>query len=275
MSTPVNELPQPQFNPDNATSQSSCEDGTYVGEGSVENDFNHLNVQTINDSAEYYQSPISPSQTREQEHRLDDDLTMLQAEQVASSAQHVQSNGNLAHSISVHRSRSRRSDPVDEFDVATNPLHEKTAGYKPPEHPSTNFAKAIKKIHNSSFLIRYFTYIVPVVALLLVPLLLGALVFKNASVGGVTLLWFSVWLELLWLLLWMGRVSPHYMLDHKMPSYPSTSRSLPNVFLGLSVSSQVFLRITVRNGGIWVNSLKFRQRSSSGGLELRYPSSQR
>ncbi|KAI9867994.1 MAG: hypothetical protein M1830_005719, partial [Pleopsidium flavum] len=205
MSTPVNEIPQPHFNPNNATAGSSCDDGTYVDEGSVENNPDHLNLQVKTQSAGYYQSPISPSQTREQEHRLDDDLAMLQAEQVASSAQHVQSDGNLSHSISMHRSRSRRSDPVDEFDVATNPLHEKTAGYKPPEHPSTDFAKAIKRIHNSSFLIRYFTYIVPVVALLLIPLLLGALLFKTASVGEVTLLWFSVWLELLWLLLWMGR----------------------------------------------------------------------
>lgn len=228
MSTPIHEVPEPHFNPNNVTSRSSYEDGTYVDEGSIEEDSNHLKVNTQNDSAESCQSPMSPSQTREQEHRLDDDLAMLQAEQVTWSAQHVQSDSNLSHSITMHRSRSRRSEPVDEFDVATNPIHEKTSGYSPPEHPSTRFAKFFKRVHNSSFLVRYFTYIVPVVLLLLVPLLLGALVFKDASVGGVMLLWFSVFLELLWLLLWTGRVRPHCSTEHRLPTHFLISRLLPS-----------------------------------------------
>lgn len=206
MSTPVHELPQPIFNPLHAASQSSCDDGTYVGEGSSENDRNHLNLQTHQTGGEYYLSPLSPSRTREQEHRLDDELAVAQAEQVASNVQTVEGGGKAKSSMSIHQSRSGRTDPVDDFDVATNPIHEKTSGYKPPEHPSTNFAKFFKRIHNSSILVRYFTYIVPVVTLLLVPLLLGALVFKNANVGGVTLMWFAVWLEICFLALFAGRV---------------------------------------------------------------------
>ena len=80
---------------------------------------------------------------------------------------------------------------MDEFDVATNPLHEQTALYRLPEHPTTNFAKFMKRVHNSSFLVRYFTYIVPVVLILLVPLLIGALLSpaQDANVGGVQLVW--------------------------------------------------------------------------------------
>ena len=209
MSTPVHELPQPIFNPLNAASQSSCDDGTYVGEGSgsIENDSKNLNLQTHQPGGEYYLSPLSPSRTREQEHRLDDDLAVAQAEQVASTVQTADGGGYVTSSGSIHRSRSGRNDPVDDFDVATNPIHEKTSGYKPPDHPTTNFAKFFKKIHNSSILVRYFTYIVPVVTLLLVPLLLGALVFKDACVGGVTLTWFAVWLEIDFLTLFAGRVS--------------------------------------------------------------------
>ena len=207
MSTPVHELPQPIFNPLNAASQSSYDDGTYVGEGSFENDSNYLNVQTHQAPGEFYLSPLSPSRTREQEHRLDDDLAVARAEQLASNVQTAAGGDDVTGSGSVHRSRSRRTDPVDEFDVATNPIHEKTSAYRPPDHPSTNFAKVFKKIHNSSILVRYFTYIVPVVTLLLIPLLLGALVFKDANVGGVTLTWFAVWLEIDFLTLFAGRVS--------------------------------------------------------------------
>ena len=46
----------------------------------------------------------------------------------------------------------------------------------------------------------------PVALILLIPLLLGALLFKDATVGGVDLMWFMVWLEVVWLSLWGGRV---------------------------------------------------------------------
>ena len=202
MATPVHEIPQPIFNPNNVqTSRSSDEEGTYVGE---ENDGNPLILRTTNDSDRVYQP--SPSRNRAQDSRLDDDLAMLQAERVVSNAQSSQKTG-MGRSMSMARSRSKRSEHVDEFDVATNPIHEKTAVYKPPEHPQSRFAKAFKKVHDSSFLVRYVTYIVPVVIILLIPLLLGALLFNKASVGGVELLWFSVWLEIVWLTLWAGRVS--------------------------------------------------------------------
>ena len=205
MATPLEEIAQPLFSPNNPTLRSS-EDHTHVGDGSVQDEYKQfLNLDTSDDTQEFFQPQSSPSQTREQEHRLEDDLALLQAERVVSDAQRPL-NSRMEHSMSVHRSRSRRSD-VDDFDVNTNPIHEKTAMFRPPEHPTTNIAKAFKRIHNSSFLVRYITYITPVVIILLIPLLLGALVFKKASVGGVSLLWFSVWLEIVWLTLWAGRVS--------------------------------------------------------------------
>ena len=205
MVTPVDEIPQPRFKLSDITSQSSEEEDTFIGEGSVDGEKHDVTLNTNNESQQYLQPLSSPSQTRAQEHRLNDDLALLQAERVVS--RQPQSGANPTSSASIHRSRSRRSDPVDEFDANTNPMHEKTAGYRQPEHPSTDFAKALKRIHNSSFLVRYFTYITPLVLLILIPLLLGALVFKDASVGGVSLLWFSIWLEIVWLTLWAARVS--------------------------------------------------------------------
>ncbi|KAM3418217.1 hypothetical protein BST61_g4220 [Cercospora zeina] len=46
----------------------------------------------------------------------------------------------------------------------------------------------------------------PITLILLIPLLLGALVFKRATVGGVYLMWFMIWLEIVWLTLWAGRM---------------------------------------------------------------------
>lgn len=207
--------------------RSSDDDGTFVGEDLSHQHSHtqtqpangtgrprsgtHLTVDTAHDVPPM-SSVGSPSQTREQASRLNDDLTVLQIERGISNTEQIQ----RGHSInrSMTRQRSRREDLVDDFDAATNPLHETAARYKPPENPTTSFSKFFKKVHNSSWLIRYFTYIVPLVLLILIPILLGALVFKDATVGGVKLLWFSVWLMIVWLTLWLGRVSRIFELEN-------------------------------------------------------------
>ena len=190
----------------NISTQSSDE-YTYDGREAREGDRipapNTLNPFPTEDPQYALKSQVSPSQTRAQERRLDDDLAMLQAERQVT----TQQQSDLHRSDTVHRTRSRRTDPVDEFDVNTNPVHEQNAVYRPPENPSTRLARIFKKIHNSSFLVRYFMYIIPVTGILLIPLLFGALLFKDAHVGGVQLMWFSIWLEIIWLTLWAGRVS--------------------------------------------------------------------
>lgn len=198
--------------------RSSDEDGTLRNEDDPLDDgedHNRLHVMTSYaegsdniDKLERDLSPMSITAQREASRRLDDDLEMLRAERVVSNAE----NSQLSRGKSMQRSRSRTApEPVDDFDVGTTPLHEKAKVYQPPEHPATNFAKLFKKIHNSSFLVRYFIYITPPTLLLLVPVLLGFLMYKTANVGGVRLAWFGIWLEILWLTLWAGRVSP---LEH-------------------------------------------------------------
>ena len=199
MTTPISEKSEPRYTPGHSPIE-----GTVIDDGIREKDPNYLTVETGHDHTIPSHPSPSPSQTREEVSRLDDDLALLEAEQAVRDTEEENEKRDAA---SMGRTRSRRSEPVDEFDVATNPLHEQTAAYKPPEDPSTSLAKFVKRIHNSSFLIRYFSYIVPIVLLLLIPLLLGALVYKDANVGGVSLLWFSVWLEIVWLTLWAGRVS--------------------------------------------------------------------
>ncbi|KAL9085779.1 MAG: hypothetical protein Q9165_007411 [Trypethelium subeluteriae] len=213
MVSPVDEKADPVYRVNFDHDRSSEEEGTMVDNNSDQNggspDNRHLRVNTDGQGED---GPLrtrqSPSQSREEAHRLDDELAMLQVERQISQPVDSEQIGRIASGTrerSMRRSRSRRDDTVDDFDIATNPLHEKAAIYKPPEHPTTNIAKIFKKIHQSSFIVRWFFYITPVVLIILIPLLLGTFLFKNASVGGVELMWFSIWLEIVWLTLWAGR----------------------------------------------------------------------
>lgn len=239
MSTPITEKEQfsfPAFHPNTQSSQSqeytqlpadvqsperrsSDEDGTLQGERMDEEmDNNHLRVTTSYARGDDHEgmnlrdrSPMSPSVQREQSRRLNDDLEMLRAERVVSNAERSQED-SMGRAMSKNRSRSRtNAEPIDDFDIDTTPIHEQTKVYKPPEAPTTSFAKVFKKIHESNFLVRYFFYILPFTIILLVPLLLGLLVYKHKDVGGVKLFWFGIWLEVVWLTLWAARVGfyPH------------------------------------------------------------------
>lgn len=140
------------------------------------------------DDRDYLRVPMerSPAQARESSQRLEDELEMLKAERVVSNA----AASELSRSKSVNHSRSRTAiEPEDDFDIGTTPLHEKTKIYKPPSAPATKVAKLFKRVHESSWLVRYIFYITPVTLIILIPLLLGALYFNGkkssqASVGG-------------------------------------------------------------------------------------------
>jgi hypothetical protein len=188
------------------------DEGTIVGEGSVRQssplrpELSHLTVETESNPLEGLGSIQSPSRSREEAYRLEDDLTLLQAERQVSHAQGEETEKEPSHSRSMYKSRSRKEEPQDDFDFNTNSAHEKVSVYKPPDNPNTSIGKIYKNVHNSVFLVRYFVYIIPLVLVILLPLLLGALIFKNATVGGVRLMWFCIWLEIAWLTLWAGRV---------------------------------------------------------------------
>lgn len=248
----------------------NSDDDTYVhSDGNGNN--NHLTVDTAPD-VRVDAPPRSPSAAREERLRLEDDLALLEAERVVSRSTHEDQDedgdrqSKRSKRSSVSRSRSRKSRDVDEFDEATNPLHEKAAVYNPPENPNTSFSRFIKKLHTSSFVVRYLTYIVPVVVLLLIPLLLGALKYKDTSVGGVELLWFSVWLEIFWLTLWAGRVSTLscQLPCLKLPLTCDAYRFWQNVSQSPWVCSPAFSQTMPRNGAAWPSSLSFTVLSSFG-----------
>lgn len=254
MSTPIQEKEQfsfPAFPADQQHNhnqgsfperRSSDEDGTLQGEHRYEDhnehhehhehhqhhqqheqhvDDNHLRIGTsFTNDPEYLskrtQSPLSAAAQREQSRRLDDDLEMLRVERVISSE--VKDDGQSMGKSMVSRSRGGGGEPVDDFDVNTTPIHEKTKIYRPPAHPATALARFFKKVHGSSILVRYFVYITPLVLLLLIPVLLGLFLFKQTTVGGVKLFWFGIWLEIVWLTLWLARVGNHKILPEYSPA---------------------------------------------------------
>lgn len=203
MSTPVDERPAPRMHNDNYNDDISPASDDNTNINSASDNGNNLKIDPSLEPETA--PPRSPSVAREQRMRFQDDLAMLEAERAASRSIHEDNEEGDRKSTTSRASR-RSHHHVDEFEMATNPLHEKAALFNPPEDPTTKFAKFIKKLHSSSFILRYLTYILPVVVILLIPLLLGALRFPNATVGGVSLLWFSIWLEIFWLTLWAGRV---------------------------------------------------------------------
>ncbi|EME49066.1 hypothetical protein DOTSEDRAFT_67942 [Dothistroma septosporum NZE10] len=235
MSNPVHEqgsLPSYNVNHDTAHrlgshDKSSDEERTVIGE-SDEQQFrhsheherethhptrpragSHLTVQTEYEPGDPLRQINSPSINREQAHRLDDDLALLKIERQVSRTEEEDglSRERSRNDDGTYRSRSRkRDDNLDEFDVATNPVHEQNKVYKPVESPASGFGKFLKKVHQSNVFVRWATYIAPLTFILLIPLLLGALKFDTAVVGGVYLVWFMIWLEIVWLSLWAGRI---------------------------------------------------------------------
>ena len=210
MTSPERDLPHIEFDP--ASKRPSDDDSTAVENERRDDSFDskllrdRLKVETLRRATTTrFEDPRSPSQSREEAHRLDDELAVQRAERLTSQESRQT---EARRSTDLHRSRSRAAEPLDEFDTATNPIHERTAIYKPPENPSTKVSKFFKYIHRKSFVVRYFTYIVPVFILLLIPILVGAFLpaAEHASVGGVKLIWFGVWLEVIWLTLWAGRI---------------------------------------------------------------------
>lgn len=252
MSTPEREIKEPSLPAIPPTTNFSDDERT------LSNEFERPNNSENNEKQGFLGGNIDEDQSREQEHRLKDDLAMLQAEQVVSHAQSDDHN-NLSTSMTMRRTRSR-PEPVDQFDVNTNPIHEKAANFRPPEHPHTKAARIFKKIHDSSFLVRYFFYIVPLVLIILIPLMLGAFVFTRASVGGVRLMWFCVWLEVVWLTLWGSRIfakfSPYpvgllsSMLTNNSKKWKDMSRQLevPATLFYWALSCEIsFLPIMIHN----------------------------
>ena len=60
-----------------------------------------------------------------------------------------------------------------------------------------------------SIVTRYFVYVLPLALIIAVPVIVGATVAKDAELGGVRIVWFFTWVEILWLSLWVSKIVAH------------------------------------------------------------------
>lgn len=70
----------------------------------------------------------------------------------------------------------------------------------------TKVGNFLWRIHKASIITRYALYVLPVAAILAVPLVLTATVYRNENAGRVPLLGLFVWIEMIWVLLWIAKL---------------------------------------------------------------------
>lgn len=72
----------------------------------------------------------------------------------------------------------------------------------------TGMGKLYDKIVHFSVVTRYMVYVFPVAAILAVPIILGSITEwgEKAKIGGVKLDWFFLWIEVVWLSLWISKL---------------------------------------------------------------------
>lgn len=66
--------------------------------------------------------------------------------------------------------------------------------------------KIYYKILHFSIVTRYFLYVLPLALAIAVPIVIGATVAGDTTIAGVQLTWFFVWIEVVWLGLWISKL---------------------------------------------------------------------
>ncbi|KAF4963139.1 hypothetical protein FZEAL_10955 [Fusarium zealandicum] len=157
---------------------------------------------------------LSPSGQRADDRRIDDNLELLRVERAVSAEDRDEA--------SRIRSRAHNVEPEDAFNV---PLPSETFHPEKKRDPDAALLKFWMFLRKFPRFVRYCLYLFPGAALLLIPVLLGALVWKNSNerdVGGVKLMWFGIWLEIVWGVLWVSRMITSLM----PPTFQIVAKSL-------------------------------------------------
>ena len=71
--------------------------------------------------------------------------------------------------------------------------------------------KFYKKVYNFSVVTRYFVYVAPLALAIAVPIIIGATVAPRARIGGVKIVWFFSWIEVVWVSLWVSKALSHFL----------------------------------------------------------------
>ncbi|KAL8721056.1 MAG: hypothetical protein Q9181_007789 [Wetmoreana brouardii] len=74
------------------------------------------------------------------------------------------------------------------------------------EDTLTQMGKIYDKILNFSVVTRYFLYVLPLALIIAIPIIVGATAKPEQSLGGVRIVWFFSWVEIVWLSLWVSKL---------------------------------------------------------------------
>ncbi|GES57905.1 serine/threonine protein kinase [Aspergillus terreus] len=82
---------------------------------------------------------------------------------------------------------------------------------EPEDGTVTRMGRVYNKVRNFSVVTRYIIYMVPIALLLLIPVFVPMFVAPNATIGGVGVGWFFLWIFLLWVYIWVCKVIAHLL----------------------------------------------------------------
>ncbi|KAK5137558.1 hypothetical protein LTR08_008538 [Meristemomyces frigidus] len=68
-----------------------------------------------------------------------------------------------------------------------------------------------EKVLRSSIIVRYLIYVLPLAAMIAVPIIVGGTAAQGAKIGGVRIVWFFAWVEIVWASLWASKLVAHFL----------------------------------------------------------------
>jgi small-conductance mechanosensitive channel len=97
------------------------------------------------------------------------------------------------------RGRRRTTSSLDQLEA---PI----ARVEATDNTLTRIGNLIKKVHGFSIITRYALYVLPIATLLVIPLALFDTIYKDARAGNIRLLGLFIWLEAVWIGLWVCKL---------------------------------------------------------------------
>ncbi|PNY25643.1 MscS family protein [Tolypocladium capitatum] len=199
-------------------------------------------LDTFNTLAPKYDThsndPVSPSGQRAEASRLNDDIELLRAERLIS-------NQEQDELTSKSKNRSHTAEPEDAFGQPT--VKETAVKQKNQDAALYKLWLFLMKVPR---FVRYLIYLFPGAALLLIPVLIGALRFNPddklvGGTGGVQLMWFGIWLEVVWCSLWLSRMvtslMPHVCYSFARIGGSTTAKKWKDIGQQLELHTALFL----------------------------------
>ncbi|KAI5198983.1 hypothetical protein AUEXF2481DRAFT_3351 [Aureobasidium subglaciale EXF-2481] len=90
-------------------------------------------------------------------------------------------------------------------------MNNESVGYDGEEDTLNRMGRIYNKILNFSIITRYFVYVSPLALCIAIPIIVGATAAPNAKIGGVPIVWFFTWIEIVWLSLWGSKIVAHFL----------------------------------------------------------------